>query len=77
MNMKKDLELFFKAHSWEISKLKGEYVYYYIEDNFKPNLPFSISWHIENQELEGIKNEYDQGWYDCLKMVERYYKENS
>lgn len=73
MNINKDLEIFFKQHSWEINKLKGGDVFYYIEDNFKPNLPSYVSWHIENQELEGIKNEYDQGWYDCLKMIERYF----
>jgi hypothetical protein len=73
MNINKDLELFFKQHSWEINKLKGGDVFYYIEDNFKHSLPSYVSWHIENQELAGIKNAYDQGWYDCLKMIERYF----
>lgn len=77
MNIKKDLELFFKEHCWELSKLKGADVYYYIEEHFIPSLPISISWHIESQESEGIENEYDQGWYDCLKMMERYFKESN
>lgn len=75
MNIKKDLELFFKEHSLEINKLEGGEVYNYIEDNFKPSLPTSISWHIESQELQGIENEYDQGWYDCLKMIAMYFEE--
>lgn len=77
MNINGDLKLFFKQHSSELNKLKGMGVYHYIENNFKPSLPTSISWHMESQELQGIENEYDQGWYDCLKMVERYYMENS
>lgn len=77
MNINGDLKLFFEQHSWEISKLKGVDVYYYIEDNFKPILPTSISWHIESQELQGIENDYDQGWYDCLKMIARYYEDNN
>ena len=75
MSVKEDLKWFFKQNSWEINKLKGLDVFHYIEDNFKPSIDKTISWHIENQELEGIKNEYDQGWYDCLKMVERYFSE--
>lgn len=75
MNINKDLKLFFEQHSLELNKLKGIEVYHYIENNFKPSLPTSISWHIESQELQGIENEYDQGWYDCLKMIARYFEE--
>ena len=45
--------------------------------NTKLTLKEIVEWHIENAELFEIDNEYDQGWYDCLKMVERYYMENS
>ena len=31
-----------------------------------------IEWHLENAELSEINSEYDQGWYDCLKMVHKY-----
>ena len=75
MNINKDLKLFFEQHSLELNKLKGIEVYHYIENNFKHSLPTSISWHIESQELQGIENEYDQGWYDCLKMIARYFEE--
>lgn len=75
MNIKEGLKLFFEQHSLGLSKLKGIDVYHYIKNNFKPSLPTSISWHIESQELQGIENEYDQGWYDCLKMIARYFEE--
>ena len=45
--------------------------------NTKLTLKEIIEWHIEDAEMSEINNEYDQGWYDCLKMVERYYMENS
>ena len=35
-----------------------------------------IEWHLENAELSEINNEYDQGWYDCLKMIYKYVLEN-
>lgn len=35
-----------------------------------------IEWHLENAELSEINNEYDQGWYDCLKMIHKYVLEN-
>ena len=73
MSVNKDLELFMKANSWELDKLKGRDVVYFIIENFKPNIHSSISWHIENQELSGINNEYDQGWYDALIMIKRYF----
>lgn len=73
MGIKDDLKWFFKQNSWELNKLKGDEVFYYIEDNFKPSLPTMIAWHIESQELQGVDNEYDKGWYDCLQMVAKYY----
>lgn len=38
----------------------------------KLTLEEAIKWHIENAELSEINNQYDQGWYDCLKMVHKY-----
>ena len=38
----------------------------------KLTLEEAIKWHLENAELSEINNEYDQGWYDCLKMVHKY-----
>ena len=35
-----------------------------------------IEWHIEDAEMSEINNEYDRGWYDCLKMVHKYVLEN-
>ena len=76
MNWKKDLEVFSKQDSWEISKLKGSDVVYHILDNFKPSLPPYVSWHIEDSELSGVESEYDKGWYDALLMIQRYFEEN-
>lgn len=76
MSIKDDLKWFFKQNSWELNKLKGGEVFYYIEDNFKPSLPTTIAWYIESQNLQGINNEYDKGWYDCLQMVAEYFSEN-
>ena len=42
----------------------------------KLTLEEAIKWHIENAELSEINNEYDQGWYDCLKMLHKYVLEN-
>ena len=44
--------------------------------NTKLTLKEIIEWHIENAELSEINNEYDQGWYDCLKMLHKYVLEN-
>lgn len=76
MSFKDDLKTFFKQNEWDINKLKGTDVFYYVEENFKPNIHSSIAWHIENQKLEGVKNKYDQGWLDALEMVARYYDES-
>ena len=35
-----------------------------------------IKWHIEDAEMSEINDEYDRGWYDCLKMVHKYVLEN-
>ena len=35
-----------------------------------------IEWHLEDAELSEINSEYDQGWYDCLKMLYKYVLEN-
>ena len=35
-----------------------------------------IEWHIEDAEMSEINDEYDRGWYDCLKMVHKYVLEN-
>lgn len=35
-----------------------------------------IEWYIEDAELSEINNEYDLGWYDCLKMVYKYVLKN-
>ena len=35
-----------------------------------------IEWHLEDAELSEINSEYDQGRYDCLKMVHKYVLEN-
>ena len=40
--------------------------------NTKLTLKEIIEWHIEDAELSEISNEYDRGWYDCLKMVHKY-----
>ena len=42
----------------------------------KLTLEEAIKWHIENAELSEINNQYDQGWYDCLKMLHKYALEN-
>ena len=42
----------------------------------KLTLEEAIKWHLENAELSEINNEYDRGWYDCLKMVHKYVLEN-
>ena len=36
----------------------------------------AILWHVEDSELYGINNDYDQGWYDCLKMISKYVLED-
>ena len=74
MNWQKELEMFSKQDSLEINKLKGIDVTYYLSENFKPSLPSYVSWHIENCELSGIKNEYDKGWYDALVMIKKYFE---
>lgn len=74
MNWQKDLELFSKQDSWEINKLKGMDVTYYLLENFNPSLPSYVAWHIENCELSGIENEYDKGWYDALVMIKKYFE---
>ena len=38
----------------------------------KLTLEEAIKWHLKNAELSEINNQYDQGWYDCLKMVHKY-----
>lgn len=76
MGLKDDLKIFFRQNEWNINKLKGTDVFYYIEENFKPSIHSVVAWHIENQKLEGVKNEYDQGWLDALEMVKRYYDES-
>ena len=35
-----------------------------------------IEWHLEDAEMSEINNEYDRGWYDCLKMVHKYVLED-
>lgn len=35
MNLNEQLKKFFKDNEWNINKLKGSDVYYYIEENFK------------------------------------------
>ena len=42
----------------------------------KLTLEEAIKWHLENAELSEINNEYDRGWYDCLKMIHKYVLEN-
>ena len=76
MNWNKDLHTFAKQNSWEINKLKGMDVVHHILDNFEPSLPSYVSWHLENAELQGAENEYDQGWYDALNMIKRYFEED-
>lgn len=47
-SINQDLQDFYEKNKWKINKLKGVDVYHYIEDNFKPSLPTTISWHIES-----------------------------
>ena len=42
----------------------------------KLTLEEAIKWHLENAEMSEINNEYDRGWYDCLKMIHKYVLEN-
>lgn len=42
----------------------------------KSTLKEIIEWHIEDAEISEINSEYDQGWYDCLKMVHEYVLED-
>ena len=44
--------------------------------NTKLTLEEAIKWHLESAELSEINNQYDQGWYDCLKMLYKYSLEN-
>ena len=44
--------------------------------NNKLTLKEIVEWHLENAELSEINNEYDRGWYDCLKMIHKYVLEN-
>ena len=35
-----------------------------------------IEWQPEDADISEINNQYDQGWYDCLKMLYKYSFEN-